>query len=173
MSLSGTGCYVIPPPVKDATSPLDRYLLTIPADKVLQKGIALSDIAAFMDTQSGSELFHSFGSLSLMKPGTAAWVPFGVLALPLAIETAPVTGTTSKDKKELKKSSSDTAIFVFASSFDHELAADCDAGVQNAIATMHHEHLMKVSSKFAWSARAAISPDFLAKVIAVKATGTT
>ena len=60
------------------------HFLFVSAEELTTQGIAWKDLAAYLETPSGSKGLPKCGALDL-KPGCCAWLPFGLLPVPLGV----------------------------------------------------------------------------------------
>jgi hypothetical protein len=97
--LSGMATLVSCPNIGDNTV----WLLCFPMDELLGHGIATKDILQFLEQPTGVEFFGSAKLIRLM-PNEVAFIPFGWLGAPLALEP-PGSNQTKKGKSSKAKPS--------------------------------------------------------------------
>ena len=60
----------------------DLFVLCVPAESLLRKGIALTDYGTYIGTPDGIKMCHEEGKLVWLQAGQSMWVPWGLVAHP-------------------------------------------------------------------------------------------
>ena len=154
--------------VAKASSELDVYLMCIPATSILKQGIALKDLAAFFESQSGETMFASEVQMVRMTPDAMVWVPYGSLAIPVAVldETKPVEQKVPADMDPEKVLLRAGIVHMWCwTPFIAEYAVAVDLGAWRAITQWNKEYFDKHAAQRLWSERAKRVNAFLESMI--------
>lgn len=101
--LTGFGSFVTC--VSDAAS---AYLVILPVDGALARGIPLCDLSAFLDTKTGQGYMDEHLRLVSVPAGRTIWVPYGNIVLPLAVDPSDEAKKTTDAATDQETSKSDS-----------------------------------------------------------------
>lgn len=122
------------------------------------EGIALSDVARFLDTPTGCTHYNNKCTTLPLPDKAVAWVPYGFVVSPLMTDTTP-------DKEKKTKKEHLAGVVWCLSFFSVKLARAVDSGPWAAILGHNRQHFTKMAGKDLWSTRAA-SFEAFAKMLA-------
>ena len=80
MPLVGIGCFV------RSCGKTPVSFIALPAEEVLSRGIALPDLMAYVETESGQEVLNDFGKIIHVSASVTAWLPYGWISIPVKWE---------------------------------------------------------------------------------------
>ena len=152
----GVGCFV------QSLSPdsTEVFILVVPVTAVIKQGIAAKDMQTFMGTASGKKVLKEEVQVVKLQAGDSAalWVPYGHVALPLAL---------ADQKHEVgSKDSKDPALahmWVF-SPLSPALVKDVDEQVWTAIVAWNRDHIKRHGEQKTWADRGHVWESFLGKL---------
>lgn len=134
----------------------DLLVFCVPAESILSKGIALTDLHSFLETPSGQGVAESACKVVHLKAREVLWVPFGYLCIPVVTkcETDDPDDGDGDDNKESKESKE-----------KNEKKRECDAGLVGAftVLTIFSDALKDSVSDRAWKAIHSFNGDYLNK----------
>ena len=107
--------------------------------------VALTDLAKCLETDTGMSLAAKHLVLLPLEPGTVAWVPYGYVCIPSALQTQQ-SKTTADMVHEVAFMSHLT---IFNKRFLHELPETVWAAIQ----AFNNQHLSRAASKPVWASR--------------------
>ena len=114
--------------------------------------VALTDLAKFLETDTGMRLAAKHLVLLPLEPGTVAWVPYGYVCIPSALQTQQ-SKTTADMVHEVAFV---WHLTIFNKSFFQELPEKVWAAIQ----TFNDQHLSRAASKPVWASRKDIFTKF-------------
>lgn len=133
---------------------LEAYLVMIPMGIVISEGVALKDMQAFLETDTGAQASREHGKVVKLTEGSVAWVPYATFCLPVVV---------CEDKADDKKASKimQTAVFWSWVPFVADLAKEVDSQLWTAISKWNSDHFAKNSSLKLWADRSESFRKFL------------
>jgi hypothetical protein len=69
----------------DPAENLESYIVAIPITAIIKEGIAMRDVAAFLETETGSRVFGAEAKVMKLCKGSVLWIPYGFVAIPVAV----------------------------------------------------------------------------------------
>jgi hypothetical protein len=167
--MPGFGCFV---QLRGGTP--EMHLLLVKASNLLQEGIAIKDLQSFFETQTGQACFRDHAKVVKLMPAAVVWIPFGFLAIPLAMAAGDLDYDKAKDTenkdqemekdKDKDKDTDDMGYLWCWTPFVPKWASDVDTIVWNAISGWNSEHIAKNLAMDIWQDRKTVFTDFAAQV---------
>jgi hypothetical protein len=139
---------------------VDMCFIVLPTASVIQKGISLKDLQAFLDTDSGQTWFKDEGTFVKLPtgPDSALWIPYGHVVVPLAVVDVP------SDDKQKKEQANIFGHLWCWTPFAKSFAAEVDSQSWTAIVAWNKEHIEKNKSQAIWADRMSLLSQFLPTV---------
>ena len=175
--LPGFGAWVQP-----FANDLDIMALLIPVGGVVKQGISLKDVQSFFETPVGLKYVSEQCQLVRLPPGCLAWIPYGMVAVPVVVEHEAAedkddqkekadkkeelvkTPTTPKKKKPGASEELPLAFFWVWSPLVKEWACRVDEQAWAALLTENKEAFTKNQARISWSTREKYFSKFVAEV---------
>ena len=121
-------------------------LQLLPVGPLTERGlVALTDLAKFLETDTGMRLAAKQLVLVPLEPGTVAWVQYGYVCIPSALQ-AQQSKTTADMVHEVAFV---WHLTIFNKSFLQELPEKVWAAIQ----TFNDQHLSRAASRPVWASR--------------------
>ena len=114
--------------------------------------VALTDMAKFLETDTGMRLAAKHLALQPREPGTVAWVPYGYVCIPSAFQTQQ-SKTTADMVHEV-------AFVWYLTIINKSFLQELPEKVWAAIQTFNDQHLSRAASKQVWASRKDIFTKF-------------
>lgn len=168
LPLPGIACIFL-----NASAKLSCYLQVIGIDGLLSHGIAVSDVAVFLDSPSGSKYFADTATLMKLEPGQAAYCPAGLLVIPVVLNEpeAPASSDSKASQpsaSDAKKNAGDDLGFLIHIPLMYKaFHLHTRAQVVAAVADINTRHLEKNKSIRLWAPRYEVMKTFLAEITTV------
>lgn len=155
--MPGFGCLMMA-----CSSDFDVWVVVMPTQAVLERGISLNDLPTFLDSPSGIEALRTLGSAIPLRERTLLWVPFGSLCLLIAIPKHDMT----KDKEEKKKQKDKEkdigpAFLMVFTPFSGPLARTMSQSTWSATKALNLAHLTRVEGRVACASRVSLMNSFV------------
>ena len=138
-------------------------LIAVPAEHLLNVGIGLPDLAAFFGTPSGVDVFMKRARYFDLRPGMAAWLPYGWLCWPFTRDRSEEAAQASESAAN---EISAPSVFLHLPLFNCDLAKGMPDAVRQAVMSWNREHLAKQGLNKAFAARKEAFEAFVALVSA-------
>ena len=128
--------------------------------KIVGSGIALNDLAGFLETATGAEIMNK-SPVVPVKKGELVWVPYGWFAIPVSChEIRP------KDSEDQPSDAEEVNIaFMFAFNvWIPEWAKKMAAGAWSGVVALNRAHFERNKGKQLWTDRAIVFENFVKAV---------
>jgi hypothetical protein len=160
-ALPGIGAYVT------NASEVPMKIISLPVDEIISKGICLPDVASFLGTPSGSQLFAQFAKIVRLEASDWAWIPYGYIAFPLSQGAVSLIGTDGENLegrdyeqkgmegvKNYMDDGTNVGFVWIHNVFSDRLRAGLSDLAWKAICSWNMDHLSKNKHRRAWTSRA-------------------
>jgi hypothetical protein len=160
-ALPGIGAFVT------NASEVPMKIISLPVDEIISKGICLPDVASFLGTPSGSQLFAQFAKIVRLEASDWAWIPYGYIAFPLSQGAVSFIGTDGENLegrddeqkgmegvKNYMDDGTNVGFVWIHNVFSDRLRAGLSDLAWKAICSWNMDHLSKKKHQRAWTGRA-------------------
>lgn len=135
--------------IANRSEKLEVVLQILPVQPLLANGIAIGDMGMHLESPSGGKFFSEQCAMLTLAPLDCAWVPFGYVCVPCAINEVDSGADDAK-----KAAATDYGYLVYWHLFDSQVAAQSlDPNTWAAVEKWNGAHLQKQASSRLWGAR--------------------
>jgi hypothetical protein len=156
------GTFVTPVRLSAEVS-VDTSIIALPVEPILKEGIAVADIAKFLETQVGSKYCADHAVLCKVEVGEVLWVPYGML--PLVMASTELAKEGDVDKKVV---STALATFVVFSPLVKAWCAAVPEAALKVLMSWNLDHAKKLASggqALLWKDRHELLQKFQAEIL--------
>lgn len=135
----------------------DLCLAFMPISAIVNKGVSVADLRAFLETETGQGEFTSKAVVIHATPKAIYWCPYGWLCLPFAMGRFVLqeNGDGKGEVPDIKDDS--VAVMTVTTVFSFDAAASVPNQVWAAVRALNDSHVEKCAHKASWVARAALT----------------
>lgn len=175
----------LPAIVRSETEGMHSFIYVPPVKSVVDKGVALADVSAFLSTAVGGDVAQADGRLDHLPIGHLLYIPGGNIVIPVACPTKffeadaadEVDGKEKEKEKDKEDKSKDkskdkdkdkgdisTAHIVVLSIFTPTIVQSVGTRPWTAIEAYNSDYLAKKADSPAWATRGKVFDQLLAGI---------
>lgn len=145
--------------------------MSVPVIGIVTQGIALSDTSSFLETRSGEAFFKEQVKIFKLSGSDIAWIPTGVIAIPLVLDETSISEDTKEQSKD-KDTDKDKAakakvepVFLWSwSPLVPGWVSEIDEQAWLAISAWNKAHIDKNVAQRIWKERSEVFQQFATMV---------